>query len=51
MGTEMGALRVGGPYGRPHLDIVHAHEVSTVVQILLQVTILEHRAWLSPDLS
>lgn len=51
MGTEMGHPGVGGPYGGPHLDIVHAHEVSAVVQILLQVTVLEHRAWLSPDLS
>lgn len=27
-----------------HLDIVHAHEVPTVVQVLLQVTVLEYRA-------
>lgn len=34
----------------PHLDIVHVHEVSTVVQVLFQVTVLEQTDRFSPVL-
>lgn len=42
MDAKIGGVLKRGPRLRgTHLDIVHTHEVSTVVQVLLQVTVLE----------